>query len=86
MIKIPKSKSTLLPLFFVFIITLGKPVFSQDIAANKSKENIKIDGRLNEAAWEKAIPLKDFYQFEPKYGDKASFPTSDLSVKTRNLN
>ncbi len=73
--KISKSKSTLLLLFFVFIITLGKPVFSQDIAANKSKENIKIDGRLNEAAWEKAMLLKDFYQFEPKYGEKVSFPT-----------
>jgi len=73
--KISKSKSTLLLLFFVFLITLGKPVFSQDIAANKSQEDIKIDGKLNEIAWEKAIPLKDFYQFEPKYGDKASFPT-----------
>jgi len=73
--KISKSKSMILPLFFVFLITLGKPVFSQDIAANKSQENIKIDGRLNEAAWEKAMLLKDFYQFEPKYGEKASFPT-----------
>jgi hypothetical protein len=36
---------------------------------------VEVDGRLNEAAWEKATPISGFRQFRPDEGLPASLPT-----------
>jgi hypothetical protein len=36
---------------------------------------ISIDGRLDEAAWDRAAPITDFRQYEPNEGAPASLPT-----------
>lgn len=67
---------------FVLIIFLisSFPVFSQEeikeTFALKIDESIKVDGFLNEPAWEKAPETADFIQFEPERGKSASLKTT----------
>ena len=38
-------------------------------------ENVNVDGLLNEAAWERAVPASDFIQQDPDLGEPATQPT-----------
>jgi len=55
-------------------------VFSQEEAKEtfglKIEESLKVDGFLDESAWEKAPEISDFIQFEPDRGKPASLKTS----------
>ncbi|MFP4018982.1 MAG: DUF5916 domain-containing protein [Bacteroidales bacterium] len=48
------------------------------LEAIRNGETPKIDGKLDEEIWEKAVTAKDFVQYEPYNGNKASF---DSKVK-----
>ena len=50
-------------------------VYSQSIDALKIDEEININGILEEAVWDEATSISDFTQFEPVYGQPASFQT-----------
>ena len=61
---------------FIYLFLLGNLVFFQNIFAQnpdekyvthikKTKIPIKIDGILDEAAWQNAETIKDFYQNRP---------------------
>jgi hypothetical protein len=45
------------------------------VVAVRIDERIVIDGRLDETAWEKAVPAADFYEQAPDEGELASHPT-----------
>jgi len=47
----------------------------KEASALKINESIKIDGALSEAAWQKALDLTDFIQFEPGRGKPATLKT-----------
>ncbi|PKP38973.1 MAG: hypothetical protein CVT98_03930, partial [Bacteroidetes bacterium HGW-Bacteroidetes-15] len=74
-------------LFFIFIFSL-QPSISRTLKklpaetkvayAHRIIENIKIDGILDEEAWNKAIAVDDFFQYEPFNG---SFPSETSLVK-----
>jgi Domain of unknown function (DUF5916) len=58
----------------------GSPARSPDAAppvaaAAPADGPITIDGRLDEAAWQRAQPITDFRQYEPDEGSPASQPT-----------
>ncbi len=70
--------------FFLFFISLAaaaqKPatVFSpledkKKIEAGEIKNNLKIDGKLDEAEWKNQKATSNFIQVEPNQGDKANF-------------
>ena len=48
---------------------------TKEAKPERTEIQIEIDGRLDEITWKKALPLKDFIQFEPHRGEKASFET-----------
>lgn len=60
-------------LFTLFLI--AQPTHSQSIEAKKIDESITINGLLNESEWDAAKPISNFTQFEPKFGEPASFQT-----------
>ncbi len=70
-------KKILFALIIFFISSL--PVFCQEeikeTIALKIDESIKVDGFLNEPAWERAPETGDFIQFEPERGRPASLKT-----------
>ncbi len=43
--------------------------------AVERKGAVTIDGRLDEAAWQAATPIRDFRQYQPDEGEPASLPT-----------
>lgn len=47
--------------------------------ATRLEGTVSVDGRLNESAWERAVPITDFRQYEPTEGAAASLPT-DLRI------
>ena len=49
-----------------------KPI---EIVATKALSSIKVDGKLNEMAWTKAIPTTDFFRREPRQGGEIKYPT-----------
>ncbi len=70
-------KKTLCIVLFYFLSSF---LFSgqaeiKEARALKIEEQIAIDGRLEESAWEKAEELADFIQFEPQRGKPASQKT-----------
>ena len=76
-------------LLFISIFFLAVPSFGQNknprssaatpaenrLKAVRSVGEIKIDGELNEADWQAADLISDFYQQEPKEGEQASEKT-----------
>ncbi|MHB1192047.1 MAG: DUF5916 domain-containing protein [Longimicrobiales bacterium] len=43
-------------------------------AAARLQGSISVDGRLDEAAWRRAMPVTDFRQYQPAEGEPASLP------------
>ncbi len=82
-----KMKKILLVLITFLISSLL--VFSQDETKEtfglKIDESIKVDGFLNESAWEKAQEISDFIQFEPERGKPASLKTVVKILYDENL-
>jgi len=66
-----------LAILFFFLSSLF--LFSQEeikvTFAQRIDESIKLDGFLNESAWEKAPEAGDFIQFQPERGEPASIKT-----------
>ena len=61
-------KSTLLPLFFCILMTQlcsAQMTPRPQLPAKKVAKNIKIDGLLNEPAWQEASFINDFTEFRP---------------------
>ena len=46
-----------------------------EIRAIRTSLPIKIDGKLNEADWKKAIPITDFFRMEPRQGGDYKYKT-----------
>lgn len=75
--------STLLVIFFftpIFLLAQNDEIFPPEttkrtIEATKIEGNLKIDGVLDEAAWQSAKLVGGFTQIEPKQGEPASQPT-----------
>ncbi|NOX85240.1 MAG: carbohydrate binding family 9 domain-containing protein [Chlorobi bacterium] len=81
-----KSNSTFLNpvfsknIFFILIILFSIQGFSQksipdSLVAFYTTEPIRLDGKLDEAAWKKATPISNFTQRELHEGDTATQPT-----------
>ena len=49
--------------------------FSRNAEATRTNQEIAIDGRLDETAWQTASPAGDFVQWEPSPGEEATEPT-----------
>ncbi len=62
-----------IPLLGFFLATL-EPAHAQDLEAYRlgAGEEIELDGRILETAWENAIPITDFTQKEPVEGGEPS--------------
>jgi len=84
--KMKKSNSTFLNpvfsknIFFILIILFSIQGFSQksipdSLVAFYTTEPIRLDGKLDEAAWKKATPISNFTQRELHEGDTATQPT-----------
>lgn len=63
----------LLILSFAFEVSARKPPKVHH--AVRVNADVKIDGKLDDPAWEKAPVAKDFFQLEPNPGEPASFDT-----------
>src|SRR3972149_8485917 len=78
------SRLTRSPLKTGFILSAGYLLISsfaagqtaREATAVKIDEPIRIDGVLDEAAWNRAAVLSDFVQFQPERGAPASVRTS----------
>jgi hypothetical protein len=58
-----------------FVQAEGRPIAKVAVAYRIAKENIKIDGRMNEAVWKNAPPISGFVQYEPDEGRPATEST-----------
>jgi hypothetical protein len=71
---------SILYLFFTLVLLLGTSVASAQerdrpgATATRLSGTIRIDGRLDEAAWRTAIPLTQFVQRQPDEGQPATDP------------
>ncbi len=43
-------------------------------SAGRLQGSISVDGKLDEAAWQRAVPITDFRQYQPDEGEPASLP------------
>ena len=74
-----------LSLLLLLILTVRLSAQNQDnfpppdepleIRAVKAKGTIKIDGKLDEADWENALPVSDFFRMEPRQGGGYRYKT-----------
>ena len=62
-------------MFFSIVISCSYS-FSQQLKATRSNDDINIDGVLDESQWQGADQISNFYQFQPKHGELASFNTT----------
>ena len=46
-----------------------------EIKATRATTPIRIDGKLDEAAWQQAVPITDFFRMEPRQGGKYKYQT-----------
>lgn len=51
------------------------PEVAPSFRAMQITETISLDGKLREAAWQKAEPVKDFFRMEPRQGGKYLYET-----------
>ncbi len=51
------------------------PVVAPVVYAIETKETITVDGKLNEAIWQQAPMVKDFFRMEPRQGGKYLYET-----------
>ena len=77
-------------LFLLLSFLVSTPLFAQDaqprVQAHRlaADEAITIDGRLDEAAWSRAIPASDFTQQDPDFGTPATERTEVRFLFSRN--
>ncbi|HRV87502.1 MAG TPA: DUF5916 domain-containing protein [Saprospiraceae bacterium] len=50
-------------------------IVQKEMVAMRIDESIKVDGKLDEAAWQKVAPAGEFVQYQPVPGGAPSFPT-----------
>ena len=67
------NRNQLRTLFFVVLTTLAVPLFAQQsvpkqLPAKRTTASIKIDGKIDEAAWKETTPAKDFIEWRPNFG------------------
>lgn len=65
--------------FSAWALLSALPVSAQTVreaTAVRTDKPIKIDGALDEEAWDRAAPLMDFFQFQPERGAPASVGTT----------
>ena len=62
--------------FFIFSLLVFSQEEIKETFGLKIEESIKVDGFLDESAWEKAQKISDFIQFEPERGKPASLKTT----------
>jgi hypothetical protein len=75
--KIEMKKNLLIIIFFLMSSLLSFAYQeTKETNALKIKEPIKVDGLLDEPAWQKAPQATDFIQFEPERGKLASLTTT----------
>ncbi len=55
------------------------------IQAVQITDNLRIDGRLDEAAWQRARPIRQFTQIDPQQGAPATFGTEVRVLFNRNF-
>ncbi len=53
----------------------GTSLQEGSLKAQRTSGPIRIDGHLDEEAWSKAMPARDFFQTYPNYGQAAPLPT-----------
>jgi len=70
-----KFRFILCNIIIITILTIST-TFSHTIEAIKINTQLTIDGKLNEPMWDNAKVISDFTQFEPVYGNPASFQTA----------
>ncbi len=79
MIELPQFKMKKRFIIFLLLLLGSLPVFGQskvkETSALKIDEVIKVDGSLDEPAWEKAPEAGDFIQFSPERGKTPSVKT-----------
>lgn len=51
------------------------PEIRKEVIAVRSTGTIKIDGKLEEADWQRAIPVTDFFRMEPRQGGDYQYKT-----------
>lgn len=73
--------------FILLCVTFGHTLYSQEdqnfpppenplvISAQKAKDNIKVDGRLNESDWQNVKTVTDFFKMEPRQGGDYLYDT-----------
>jgi len=62
----------------VSVMAQNKPAPRQ-LQAKRTTQPVKIDGKLDEAAWKDASELNDFTEFRPKVGRKEDFETRTVA-------
>lgn len=75
--------------FLVLLLFFAYQTNAQDTAQNfdppaqpvrvravETFDPIRVDGKLDEAAWGQAIPIQDFFRMEPRQGGEYRFPTT----------
>ena len=71
-----KIAAVLFILLFLSLCLYSDSSGTRTTEARKVEEAMIIDGLLDEAAWETAVPIEDFIQFEPDQGKPISFETT----------
>ncbi len=51
------------------------PKTKREVKATRTSSTIKIDGKLNESAWQAAETISDFFRIEPRQGGKYKYRT-----------
>ena len=66
-----------LSILLLFCISAGVHADTEEFQAEayRTYESIEIDGELNESDWQKAIPIRQFIQYEPDEGASMTEPT-----------
>jgi len=69
------ESKVLLSILLVIGLLISGNSYSQNIRAKRIQSPIRIDGMLDEEAWQQAEFLTDFIQFEPVYNEPSSYRT-----------
>ena len=66
-----------LSISLLFCISAGVHADTEEFQAEayRTYESVEIDGELNESDWQKAIPIRQFIQYEPDEGASMTEPT-----------
>ncbi len=59
-------------------------LFAANAMRMHDHEKIKLDGRLDEPLWQRAVPITDFYEYRPRDGVEAKFKSEARIVYDKN--